>query len=408
MFSVKYDFDIVIVGSGLVGGCLALALQDSGLKIAIIDEQTWEQRKQSASGHRALALSLGSTMFLEGLGIWSLAQDYAVAIKDIHVSNQGHFGKTRISSSKEGVAALGFVITARDLEKHVAHSLTESSVTEFEACSLKGLMSSSEQISISVAEKNRDTHNFSARLLVGADGGQSTVRKLLEIDQYQQRYEQTAIVTKVKPELSPHHVAYERFTNSGPLAFLPTLNECCSVVWTCTTEEAEELLNASEEKFLAELQRCFGYRLGYISMVAPVKSFPLSLIKAQQITKGRAVIIGNAVHQLHPVAGQGLNLGLRDVADLVQLLIAQAASGNDIGAGNLLSDYAEKRYRDHQQVIKFTDGLVKLFSNSNPWLALSRNTGMVLLDHLKPAKGILVKRAMGVSVAKKFDSRKSY
>lgn len=389
-------FDLIIVGGGLAGNCLALALQDSGLKIAIIEANTKEQLHQSAMGDRALALAAGTIATLEELGVWQGIQAKATAITDIHVSDKGHFGKVRLSAHKHNVAALGYVITARDIESHVAALVDNTTITQLCPARLLGLMSDDKAVNVSIKHKDNSLC-ITAQLLVGADGGNSSVRKLLDIPQQVTEYKQTALVTTVKTTLPHRNIAYERFTQSGPLALLPTGKNLCSVVWTRSTEVADTLMAGNEDDFLQALQLCFGYRLGQLSLAAPRRAFPVSLIRAERMQTGRAVIIGNAVHQLHPVAGQGFNLGLRDVVELADRLLKQHGSGEDIGASNFLDNYVKSRERDHRNTIAFTDTLVKLFSND--WLALAtgRNIGLAVLDHVPAAKALLARHAMGLA-----------
>ncbi len=394
---MPYDYDLIIVGGGLAGNGLALALKDSGLRIAIVEAQPPEQLRNSPAGDRALALAAGTVNVLEELGIWSGISAQAEAIKHIHISDRGHFGKVRLSAAKEHVAALGYVITARTIESHLAALVQQASITLLCPARVVGLMSSEHGVNVSLKHHN-DSLNVSAKLLVGADGGNSTVRKLLNINQRTTDYGQTALVTTVKSSLANNNTAFERFTESGPLALLPLDKRHCSVVWTRSTEDAQALMLGSEADFLTQLQACFGYKLGELSLTAPRRAFPLALIRAESMLSGRAVIIGNAAHQLHPVAGQGFNLGLRDVMQLAQMLRQQHnIDNNDIGAADFLTHYAQLRQHDHDRVIGFTDSLVKIFSHDNLALAAARNFGLALLDHLPPAKALLAKHAMGLA-----------
>jgi 2-octaprenyl-6-methoxyphenol hydroxylase len=389
-------YDVIIVGGGLAGSCLALALSGTGLQVAIIEANTREQLLSSAMGDRALALAAGTIDTLETLGIWQGIQAKATAITDIHVSDRGHFGKVRLSARKQNVAALGYVITARDIEAHVAGLVDKSPITQICPARLVGLMSDDNAVNASIKHKE-DSLCLSAKLLVGADGGNSSVRKLLDIAQQVTEYGQTALVSTVKTTLPHRNIAYERFTESGPLAFLPIGKNQCSVVWTRNNEDAGSLMSGSEEDFLRALQQCFGYRLGQLSLVAPRRAFPVSLVRADRMQSGRAVIIGNAVHQLHPVAGQGFNLGLRDVVQLADMILKQHGQGEDIGSAVFLNEYVVAREQDHRQTIAFTDTLVKLFSND--WLALAaaRNIGLAVLDHVPAAKVLLSRHAMGLA-----------
>ncbi len=394
---MENQFDLIIVGGGLVGNCLALALKDSGLKIAVIEAASRQQQQQSGAGDRALALAAGTVMLLRQLGAWDGVADQATPIRQIHVSDRGHFGKTRLSAAEQGVEALGYVITARAIEQHVADLVAQTPVSCFYQTRLAGLISAEQEIFVNLKQDHGDSLNLSARLVVGADGGQSSVRSLLDIAQQITDYGQTALVTTVQSTLPHHNTAYERFTAFGPLALLPLSGKQSAVVWTRSHEQAQSLMAGGEADFLAELQACFGYRLGALSLTAPRRAFPLSLIRAQRMTAERVVMIGNAVHQLHPVAGQGFNLSIRDVAELAELLVAQHDAAADIGDSELLQRYARQRADDHNKTIGFTNSVVQIFSNQNLALAALRNTGLTLLDHVPPAKQLLAKHAMGLA-----------
>jgi 2-octaprenyl-6-methoxyphenol hydroxylase len=389
------DYDLIIVGGGLAGNCLALALMNSGLKVAIVEAATREQLHKSPGGDRALALAYGSKLMLERLGIWQGIADKATAINNIHISDRGHFGKVRLSSAKQGVEALGYVITARDIESHVAGLVEKSAIPCYCPARVSGLIAGANQINVSIRMDNESV-NLSSSVLAGADGGSSSIRNLLAIGQTITDYHQTALVTTVKSSLPNKNTAYERFTESGPLALLPIDNNHSSVVWTRSTVDAEALMTGSDAEFLSALQHAFGYRLGELALSAPRRAFPLSLIRADKMIANRAVIIGNAVHQLHPVAGQGFNLGLRDVMVLAEGLIKQQEQGQDCGEHHFLNQYAQSRQKDHDRVIGFTDKLVGIFSNDFLPLAALRNTGLSLLDINPVAKSLLCNYAMGL------------
>ncbi|MDD5319003.1 MAG: 2-octaprenyl-6-methoxyphenyl hydroxylase [Methylococcales bacterium] len=393
---MQQDYDLLIAGGGLAGNCLALALKDTGLRIAIAEASTHEQLQTSPAGDRALALAAGTVNMLEALGIWQNISYAATAIKQIHISDRGHFGKTRLSAQKEKVTALGYVITARDIETHVFNLVKDASIQLICPARVVGLMAGDDGVNVSLKQGN-EALNISAKLLVGADGGLSSVRKLLDIAQHVTEYGQTALVTTIKSSAPNKNTAFERFTASGPLALLPIAKNHCAVVWTRTSEDANALMSGSEADFLEELQQCFGYKLGRLGLTAPRRAFPLSLIRADKMIADRAVIIGNAVHQLHPVAGQGFNLGLRDVVRLAEMLIKQHEQNKDIGAADFLKDYALSRKKDHDRTIGFTDAVVKIFSNDWLALAVARNIGLTLLDHVPVAKTLFTRHAMGLA-----------
>ncbi|MCK5899087.1 MAG: 2-octaprenyl-6-methoxyphenyl hydroxylase [Methylococcales bacterium] len=392
---MRLDYDLLIGGGGLAGNCLALALKKSGLNIALIEAVSREQLQQSTAGDRALALSAGTVMMLQNIGIWDNIKSSATAIKKIHISDRGHFGKMRLSAEKYGVEALGYVIAARDLETPIAQMVEDAGIKQFCPAKIKALTSDKDSIEVTLIQANKKTQ-VSAKLLVGADGGQSTIRCLLEIEQHKKVYGQTALITTINSSLPHQNIAYERFTSSGPLALLPIAKNQSAVVWTRTSVEAKALMEASEKDFIAQLQHCFGYHLGELTRTAKPIAFPLTLIHAKKMHAQRSVIIGNAAHQLHPVAGQGFNLGLRDVVQLAEMLIKQQQQQADIGDEKFLEQYAKTRQKDHQKTIGFTDNVVKIFSNQWLPLAAVRNASLTALDHIPIAKKLLATHAMGL------------
>ena len=393
---MQYDYDVLIVGGGLAGNCLALALKDCGLNIALIEAQTREQLHASPAGDRALALSAGTVTLLHALDAWKGVEHLATAIKDIHVSDRGHFGKARLSAKKQNVDALGYVISARDIEQQVATLVEQADIKQICPARVTGLISGLDSVNVSLKQADKSL-SLSAKLLVGADGGQSSVRRLLDIPQQVTEYGQTVLVTTVKTSLPHKNIAFERFTASGPLAMLPASKDECSVVWTRTHEEADALMLGSEADFLAALHDCFGYMLGALRLSAPRRAFPLTLIRAESMVSGRAIILGNAVHQLHPVAGQGFNLGIRDVVQLAEMLQQQQQENADVGEQGLLKRYAEARQKDHDQTIGFTNNLVKIFSTNWLPIAASRSISLAVMDHVPLAKSVLARHAMGLA-----------
>ena len=391
------DYDVLIVGGGLVGGSLALGLKDASLRIGLVEALSDAERQASPAGDRALALSRGTVQILDGLGIWASVEPHAMAIRHIHVSDRGHFGKTRMHARDRGADALGHVAVARVLEDAIQQQLDSSSVTRLCPARIMGVQSG--QDSALVALRHDDDHlNISAGLVVAADGGNSTVRTLLGIEQKVRAYGQTAIVVEVNTSKDTNYTAYERFTSSGPLAFLPLERRKCSVVWTLTDEEAEDLLHQGELEFTASLQEAFGYWLGTLSLANRPQGFPLKLIQAERMTDQRVVLIGNAMHQIHPVAGQGFNLGLRDAAVLAERIQIQTRLGEDFGDPLFLRKYAEARQADLNRVIRFTDSLVRIFSNEFPPLAWARNLALMSLDRIPAAKRLLSRHAMGYGI----------
>ncbi len=392
---MRDDFDIIVVGGGLVGGCLALALESSGLHVLVVESASDEERKLSPAGDRAIALAYGSFLILKQLGIWAGVEPSTMPIKKIHVSDQGHFGKTRLSSQQEGVEALGYVVKARVLEDYIYNKLTESSVELICPAQVTDLESGTDGVGISL-KHGEQSLSLTTKLTVGADGGNSTVRRLLGIDKKIIDYGQTAIATTVKPEIDHEFTAFERFTPSGPLAFLPTDDRCCSVIWTRTTNDAKELMRMSGAEFIESLQSCFGYRLGALALKGPRGAFPLQLVRVERMVSERVVLVGNAVHQLHPVAGQGLNLGLRDIAQLAELILGIDGQNDDPGGAGLLQQYAKIRQRDHNMAAGMTDGLVRIFASERFPFTFVRNVALQVLDHCPWSKHAFALYAMGL------------
>ena len=391
------DFDLIIVGGGMVGASLACALDKQDLRIAIIEAVPYQADQQPSYDDRAIALSFGTRRIFDGMDLWPDIQPQVTPIERIHVSDQGRFGFTRLDCQQEGVDALGYVITARELGSSLINRLEQlNNLTLISPATLTDLKLGAEHAT-AVLEHDGKTRTLTSQLIVAADGGNSAIRKQLDIRTSDQDYQQTAIINNITPERPHQHVAYERFTQHGPLALLPMPDNRCAVVWTCNPKDVDRLLALEEKEFLAELQPCFGYRLGRFLKAGKRSAYPLRLIQAREQVRNRLTLIGNAAHTLHPIAGQGFNLGLRDVAALAQILSEARQQQKDIGNLTILEDYAHWRRRDHRQVIAFTNTLVGTFSNRFPPLSLARNLGLLAMDIMPPLKHSLARHAMGIA-----------
>ncbi len=382
------DFDLIIVGGGMVGASLACALQNSDLKIAIIEAFPANSDQQPSYDDRGIALAYGSQRIFESIGLWSQLASHSTAITNIHVSDRSHFGVTRLSAQTENVPTLGQVITARSMGMVLTQALGQQENIE-SICPAKvvNLLQHPDHVTVTL-DNGRE---ISAKLIVAADGANSTIKHLLNLGSLQHNYNQTAITANITPERTHNGRAFERFTDSGPIALLPMSDNRCSLVWTVKTGDETDILSLSEQDFLSRLQDRFGFRLGKLLKVGQRNSYPLTLVQADQPIQHRIVLIGNAAHSLHPIAGQGFNLGLRDVAALADVLIDH---NGDCGDAHLLHDYKEWRQQDQDNVINNTHTLVKLFSNDNPILGHFRGLGLTLVDSLPNAKHWLAQKSM--------------
>ena len=396
------DYDLIIVGGGMVGASLALSLADQGIRIAIIEAVEYHMGKspninQPSYDDRVLALSFGSRKIFEAMGAWSDIAAHASPIKQIHVSDQGRFGFTRIDSHEERVDALGYVVAARELGVSLVHKLEQlASITIISPASLARLKLGTDHATVTI-DREGVTETLTAQLVVAADGGNSVVRRQMGIGTTDHDYGQTAIIANISPERPHQGVAYERFTKNGPLALLPMQDNRCSLVWTREPKDVEDIMSLTDEDFLSRLQPCFGKRLGRFLKVGKRTAYPLHLIQAQEQVRARLALIGNAAHTLHPIAGQGFNLGLRDVATLAQSVADAFKKDIDIGVLNVLEPYAQWRQQDHQKVIGFTNTMVQTFSNRFPPLVFARDLGLITTNIIPPLKHHLARHAMGLA-----------
>ena len=390
-------FDVLIVGGGMVGASLALALQPLNLKLGLIEAVAFGSDSQPAYDDRSVALSYGSSRIYQGMGIGSKLAALMAAIRQIHVSDRGYFGATRLTAEQEAVPALGYVIESRVLGRVLFEALAKGSLEIISPARVYALEQNSDSVRVHF-ERQTVTDTLQTRLLVIADGAQSPLREQLGIAVKTQDYQQTAIIANVSTDRPVAGVAYERFTRSGPLALLPMTQERYSLVWTHKTAEVAASLELTDAEFLQKLQASFGYRQGRFIKVGKRSSYPLSLVKSVAEVQGRAVLIGNASHSLHPVAGQGLNLALRDVATLSELLATQTSISGDCGAVELLAAYQAARQPDYARVVTYTDSLVKLFSAEFPALGPIRAGGLLAVDRIAPLRKLLTQQSMGLGL----------
>jgi len=395
--TIDNHFDLIIIGGGLAGASLACALKDSALKIAVVEAFELNTDSQPCYDDRTVALSYGSRCIFDAMGVWPSLAPFAEAINTIHISDRGHFGVSRLTREQEGVEALGYVLENRSIGQQLYAAIKESqNISLFCPAELNTLQQDEGKVSIEVSAGGK-ARTLTAELLVAADGNNSQVMQLLNIGSSRKDYAQSALITNITPGKKHDNVAYERFTEDGPLAFLPMTENRCSVVWTLPPEQAEYLYALDGDDFLAQLQQRFGFRLGQIKKTGKRQIYPLFLQSATQMTQGRVAIIGNAAHSVHPVAGQGFNLALRDVALLSELIVDNKRSGDDIGSLPMLQQYVSLREEDINRVYRFTDVLVRTFSNSIAPLAHMRSLGLLMVDVLPDLKHQLAIQSMGMA-----------
>jgi len=397
MMKKENQYDILIIGGGMIGASMACAIANLPLRIAIIEAFPFKSNNQPSYDARSIALAYGSKRIFETLNLWKKIDQNATPIEHIHVSNKGQFGVTRINAEDERLDALGYVIENRIIGNALLDKINEyNNIDLICPAKLESLEITQENASVTIIQDN-EKKVLTSKLIIGADGGNSKVRELLSIDSTNKDYGQTAIISNVTPGKPHKNIAYERFTQNGPIAILPMTKKRCSLVLTVKTEQTEEVLAMDDETFLTYLEERFGYRTGGFTKTSKRFSYPLSLMKIKEHYKSRAVIIGNAAHTLHPIAGQGFNLGIRDVSSLAEVIADAVENNQDIGDTNVLKEYQQQREKDQQKVAFITDNLSNVFSNELYPLAKARSKGLLLADLFPSVKHLLAKEAMGIS-----------
>ncbi|MDP4944538.1 MAG: 2-octaprenyl-6-methoxyphenyl hydroxylase [Alishewanella sp.] len=385
------NFDLVIAGGGMAGSMLALSIAQRcpELTIAIVEQQA-ARAPQASFDSRSIALAAASVEQLQQLGIWADLARHSCPILQIAVSDRGHFGKTWLSAAEYRLPALGQVVEVEHLGAVLTAKLScYPQITRYQPNQISQLQSRQAQQQLTL----QDGSAIAARLLVIAEGGQSATRQLAGITQSEQPYQQTAIICNVAIAQRHQHKAYERFTEHGPLALLPLVDNRYSVVWTVSPEQAEQLMALSEPDFLAKLQQAFGYRAGQFTGCGQRACYPLVLRQSPQVVGHRLALLGNSLHSLHPIAGQGFNLALRDIASLSDLLASDTL--DEVGTYPQLRRYQLARQADMAQVIQLTDALVRCFSNRSRLIALARNVGLLALLLNDQLKQPLARQTMG-------------
>jgi 2-octaprenyl-6-methoxyphenol hydroxylase len=398
------DSDVLIVGGGLVGLTLGIALAGAGVSCTVIDREDPATAQGAAFDGRASAIAAGTRQMLEALGLWRAMAAGASPILDIRVSD-GKIGRPasalflHYDHSEVGEAPLGYIVENRVLRRALFAALPVEGLTLLAPHSLDGEVARGPH---GVKARLDDGRRLTARLLVAADGRGSRIRAQAGIKTTQWDYPQSGIVATVEHELPHEGVAHENFLPAGPFAMLPLTDDAggrhrSSIVWTEKRELVAQMMALEEADFSAEIQRRFGDTLGALKATGPRWSYPLSLLLAERYVDHRLALVGDAAHGIHPIAGQGLNLGLRDVAALAEILVDASRLGLDLGDANVLSRYPQWRRFDALALVAVTDALNRLFSTDLPPVRLARDLGLAAVERIPPLKKLFMRHAMGVT-----------
>jgi 2-octaprenyl-6-methoxyphenol hydroxylase len=386
-------FDVLIVGGGLVGNSLAYALAKQGLQVGIV-----EARPPSLStDQRSIVLSYSSHIILQTLGLWSELATQANPIDKVQVKQRGYFGSARFSANEFNIPALGYVIPANILTNALQQAvMDQAGITVIAPAELQQFEVTVDhvQVKFKIADNQQ---SMTTRLIIAADGSYSRLRQMQRIATTQNDYEQTAIITTVTTDQSNQNTAFECLTPTGPLALLPRKKNECGVVWTVGKQEAEAILDLPDQEFLTRLQESFGYRLGKFLTVVDRSAYPLQLVIAQQQVQQGLVLVGNAAHTLHPLAGQGFNLALRDIAALAEVLVVANKEGKKIGDLTVLQQYENWRAQEQKNIVRFSDKTVKTLAKQQPWMELSICFGLFTLGLFPVVRKQLIRRLLGFS-----------
>ena len=392
---VKQDFDVVIVGAGMVGAALACALGESRLRVALIEARPFNHDwPADCFDQRVSAITRASKNIFTSLGAWDAMRDARISpYRDMHVWDATGDGVIHFDSANIGEAMLGHIIENRVVQsallKRVAELdtielITPASVTSFETQTDK----------VQVTLDNGQQIN--AALIVGADGGRSHLRELAGIEVQGWSYGQEAVVARIETSGSHQETAWQRFMPDGPLAFLPLSDGSSSIVWSTSPEHAGELLDMDDATFLDNLQNSFGDKLGRMLSCGQRAGFPLRMQHAKQYTQSRLALIGDAAHTIHPLAGPGVNLGLADAATLAEVIVQAHRQHQDIGEHRVLRRFERWRKGDNMAMITSMESFKRLFGSRTPLVRLLRNTGLRLTNKLDPAKNMIMRQAMGM------------
>lgn len=386
-------FDIVIVGGGLTGATAALAIKHNNptLSIAVIEAYKADDKSQPSFDDRSIAVAIESFNYLSNYHLLEANNHYTAAINEVFVSDRGHFGKTSIHHNEYAVAALGYVVEVRPWGQSLHSKMQDKGINLFCPDKVSVYKQQQEHIELTL----NSGQQLETKLMVIADGANSETLAPLHIQTHLETYQQIALIANIEVAGGHNNQAFERFTKTGPMALLPMTQNRYSLVWCVEPEQQAELLELDDDAFIAKLQHEFGYRAGQFTKVGMRAAYPLKVGRPERLIHHRVAVLGNAAHLVHPIAGQGFNLGLRDIIKLESLITTATKQGADIGDVSLLNQYQVERNQDVDLVLWLTDALVRGFSNDNRAFALSRSLVLAAMTKCAQLKAPLAKQLMG-------------
>ncbi|WP_229608268.1 2-octaprenyl-6-methoxyphenyl hydroxylase [Vibrio parahaemolyticus] len=387
------QYDVVIAGGAMAGATLALAIEHlsrGALRVAVVEPFKAQSDQHPGFDSRSIALSYGTVNLLRHLVLWSAIEPFSTPIEHIHVSDRSHAGMTDITKQDVGVEALGYVVELADVGRVYQELLTHSTAIDLYCPdSAKHITRAQENVTIELASGEL----LNAKLLVAADGAVSQCCQQIGLELSEHDFDQVAVIANIVTQEPHQSRAFERFTENGPVALLPMSDNRMSLVWCLRPDEAQIVMELSESEFLERLQQDFGWRLGALKKVGQRASYPLLLRHRKQNISHRFAIVGNAAQTLHPIAGQGFNLGIRDVVSLAEEVVKQA---DDAGRYQGLMRFSQRREADRNETIWLTSALVHIFSNDLPAMRIGRNTALAAMDNLSIFKQPLLRHTLGL------------
>lgn len=394
--SPQLDYDLAIIGGGIIGNTLAVALQNSGLRVVSIESQS---ASISVAKGRAYVISMLSGRIFAGLGIWNQVLPQVTQFSQIQISDADHAGVVKLYPQDLGTETLGYaashevLLTALQEKLHAAANITVMCPAQVVGVEYTD---TGAEITIQTPDTDRPT-TIRASLVIAADGAKSSLRTQAGIQTSGWNYWQSCITATIKPEKPHQNIAYERFWYAGPIGVLPLADGRCQVVWTAPHQQAEELRDLPVAEFLHELEHCTGGLLGKLELDSQRWLFPVKLMQSQQYTAPRLALIGDAAHCCHPVAGQGMNLGIRDATALAEILVAAHQAGEDLGSEAVLKRYTNWRKPENWAILAFTDFLDRMFSTRLLPIVMIRRMGLFLLDRIPGCKYLALRLMTGLA-----------